>query len=328
MTAITDNCAEKNKRQVYLLTLPGVHLLDLAAPGQIFGHDWLRDQVELHYISTDSELRCHQGLMFSQLEPLPDTVSQDSWLFLIGTSRAALHLDESYYREAREWLANTADQFQLICGICSGSLLAAYAGLMSGRECTTHHELLPTLEQLAPQAKVLQDCIFVRDDKFWTSAGITTGIDLCLQMTAEYYGHDLATRIARDMVVFQRRSGQEPQLSFWLQHRNHIHSRVHQIQDSVMAQPGYAWRMAELAEKVHLGERQLRRVFKQATGCSLQDWIQQARLELSRQLLQQTNLPLAEVAHRCGFDSERSLRRLWQRWLGVSPAQFRNGEDK
>ena len=68
MTAITDNCAEKNKRQVYLLTLPGVHLLDLAAPGQIFGHDWLRDQVELHYISTDSELRCHQGLMFSQLE--------------------------------------------------------------------------------------------------------------------------------------------------------------------------------------------------------------------------------------------------------------------
>lgn len=328
MTTNTIVTAMTNKRQVYLLTLPGVHLLDLAAPGQIFGHDWLQDQVELHYISTDTELRCHQGLMFSQLEPLPEQVPSDSWLFLIGTSRATLHLEQAYYRQARHWLADIADQFQLICGICSGSLLAAYAGLMAGKECTTHHELLPALAKLAPQAKVLQDCIFVRDDKFWTSAGITTGIDLCLQITAEYYGHDLATRIARDMVVFLRRSGQEPQLSFWLQHRNHIHSRVHQVQDSVMAQPGHAWRIAELAERVHLGERQLRRVFKQATGCSLQDWIQLARLELSRQLLQQTNLPMMEIAHRCGFDTERSLRRLWQRWQGQSPAQFRNSEDK
>lgn len=312
------------KRPVYLLVLPGVHLLDLAAPGQIFGHDWLRDQIQLHYISTDSEARCHQGLLFSQLEPLPEAVPDNSWLWLIGTTQAVKYLETDYYRKAKQWLQQTADQFQLIGGICSGSLLAAYAGLLDGRNCTSHHELLEDLKRLAPKANVQENCIFVRDKKYWTSAGITTGIDLCLQLTAEHYGHDLAARIARDMVVFQRRTGQEPQLSFWLQHRNHIHARIHTVQDAVMSQPGHPWRIVDLANKVHIGERQLRRLFKQATGSSLQDWIQQARLELSKQLLQQTSFPLVEIAHRCGFESERSLRHLWQRWQGESPSAFRN----
>ena len=311
------------KRSVYLLVLPGVHLMDLAAPAQILGHLWLEEHLQLHYISTDARIQSHQGLAFSELEPLPEQVNEDSRLFLIGTFRAALHLEQPYYLQARDWLARVADQFELIGGICSGSLLAAYAGLLKGKACTSHHELLDELKRLAPDARVQEDCIFVRDDKFWTSAGITTGIDLCLQLTADCYGHDLATRIARDMVVFQRRSGQEPQLSFWLQHRNHIHSRIHSVQDAVMARPGHPWRIAELADIVHISDRQLRRLFKDATGYSLQDWIQLARLELSRQLLLQTRFPVEEVASRCGFESERSLRRLWQRWQGVSPGQFR-----
>lgn len=311
------------KRHVYLLTLPGVHLMDLAAPAQILGHQWLAEHLVLHYISTETCIASHQGLSLAALEPLPDEVPSGSWLFLIGTNKAARHLQDDYYLRARHWLARVAEQFELVGGICSGSLLAAYAGLLKGRECTSHHELLSELKRLEPEAVVREDCIFIQDDKFWTSAGITTGIDLCLQLIAEHYGHDLAARIARDMVVFQRRSGQEPQLSFWLQHRNHIHSRIHQIQDAVMAKPGHPWRIQELAELVHVGERQLRRLFKDATGQSLQDWIQQARFELSRQLLLQTRFSIEEIAHRCGFESERSLRRLWQRWSGINPGQYR-----
>ena len=311
------------KRTIYLLVLPGVHLLDLAAPGQILAHDLLREQLAVHYISTQTELNSHQGVGLNQLKPLPEQIPEDSWLFLIGTHHASQHLHLPYYQQARQWLGQYADAFALIGGICSGSLLAAHTGLLAGRHCTTHHELLADLHHLEPQAKVQENCIFVRDGKYWTSAGITTGIDLCLRLVAEYYGHDCATRIARDLVVFQRRSGQEPQLGFWLQHRNHLHARIHRVQDAVMDQPGHPWRIAELAERVHLGERQLRRLFREATDCSLQKWIQRARLEYSRQLLVQTGLPLTDIAQRCGFESERSLRRLWQQHTGISPAAYR-----
>ena len=309
----------KPKRSIYFLVLPGVHLLDLAGPAQIFGHEFLQEAVELHYISTDSQALSHQGLALAQLEPLPEQLAKSSWLFIIGTSEAIQHLHTDYYQVARAWLIRTEPQFELVIGICSGSLFAAFAGLLNHKNCTTHHELLTQLKDLAPQAKVQDKCIFVRDGKYWTSAGITTGIDLCLQLAADYWGHQQALLIARDLVVFQRRLGEQPQLGFWLQYRDHLHARVHAIQDQVLANPGSNWRVPELAQSVHLSERQLRRLFQNATGCTLQAWIQQARLELSRQLLEQTHLALPDIAERCGFESERSLRRLWQTWHGQLP---------
>lgn len=309
----------KPKPSIYFLVLSGVHLLDLAGPAQIFGHALMRGSVDLHYISTDSLVLSYQGLALAQLQPLPKTVNKGSWLFLIGTSQASQHLQADYYQAASRWLIQLENQFELIAGICSGSLLAAYSGLLDHRHCTTHHELLTQLKTLAPLAKVQDNCIFVHDGKYWTSAGITTGIDLCLQIVAESWGHPLALSIARDLVVFQRRLGEQPQLGFWLQYRDHLQARVHQIQDQVLANPGHPWRVPELAQSVHLSERQLRRLFQTATGATLQSWIQQARLELSRQLLEQTHLTLPDIAERCGFESERSLRRLWQNWRGRLP---------
>lgn len=309
----------KPKRSIYCLVLPGVHLLDLAAPAQIFAHDFIRESVDLHYISTDSAALSHQGLALAQLEALPKQIPKGSWLVTLGTSKASQHLDTSYYQAARQWLLAVEAQFELIISICSGSLFAASAGLLDHKHCTTHHELLAELKRIAPQAKVQENCIFVRDGKYWTSAGITTGIDLCLQLVADYWGHQTALLIARDLVVFQRRLGEQPQLGFWLHYRDHLQTRIHHIQDQVLANPGHTWRVAELAQSVHLSERQLRRLFQSATGCTLQAWIQQARLELSRQLLEQTHLALPQIAERCGFESERSLRRLWQSWHGQLP---------
>lgn len=309
----------KPKRSLYFIVLPQVHLLDLAGPAQIFGHDLMSESVELHYVSTDSQVLSHQGLSLAQLKPLPQDIPKGSWLLIIGTHKARQHLAADYYQTAQQWLIAVEAQFELIIGICSGSLLLADTGLLNHKHCTTHHELLEPLKQLAPQAKVQENCIFVRDGKYWTSAGITTGIDLSLQLIADYWGHQRALAIARDLVVFQRRLAEHAQLGFWLQYRDHLHARIHQIQDQVMANPGHTWRVSALANSVHLSERQLRRLFQTATGCTLQAWIQQVRLEFSRQLLEQTHLTLPEIAERCGFESERSLRRLWQNWQGQLP---------
>ena len=309
--------------KIYLLVLPRVHLLDLAAPAQIFTHQALEGLVELHFISTHTDVRSHQGLHLAHMEPLPDSIEPDSWLMLIGTSNLCRYLHEEDYRSSVAWLAGLNGRFGLMAGICSGTILAAQAGLLSGKQCTTHHELISALRNIAPEAQVKEDCIFVRDGNLWSSAGISTGLDLCLQLVADHWGQDKALAISRGLVLYHRRSGSDHQLSFWLEHRNHMQSRIHAVQDLIMAEPGRAWTLAELADRVHLSERHLRRVFNQATGNNLQDYLQRARVELARQLLEQTRLSLQEIAERCGFQAERSLRRTWSRWMQGTPSSYR-----
>ncbi len=310
---------------LYLLVLPEVHLLDLAAPAQIFAHSTLEDRVRVHYISPQTQLRSRQGLGLCDLEPLPESITPGDWLMLIGTSTRLTDPASPDYRAVQQWLREHHARFDLVACICSGTLLAARAGLLAGRRCTTHHDLTQTLRELDPKALVQEDCIFVQDGPLWTSAGITTGLDLCLHLVTQHWGHETALEIARELVLYQRRSGHEAQLSFWLDHRNHLHSRVHRVQDWIMEAPGHGWSLAELAQRVHLSERHLRRLFQQATGLTLQDYLQQARLELARQLLEQTRLSLADIAERCGFQAERSLRRTWARWRTGTPSEYRRG---
>ena len=308
---------------IYLLITPRVHLLDLAAPGQIFTHDSFNGQLNVHYIAPCNHVRAYQGLSINQLQPLPDNIAADDWLILIGSHQIYNHINEPPYQRSIDWLRKMHPHFGLIASICSGTLLAAQANLLAGKRCTTHHNLVPYLRDMAGNAQIQEDCIFVADGQLWTSAGITTGLDLCLQLVAEYWGHERAIRLARDMVLYQRRSGHETQLSFWMQHRNHIQSRIHKVQDMVMASPGHVWRIDELADHVHLSERHLRRLFQDATSVRLQDYLQQAKLELARRLLEHTRLGIDDIAERCGFSAERSLRRAWARWLDGTPASYR-----
>ena len=310
-------------RNIYLLVLPRVHLLDLAAPAHIFAHEVFSGGVKVHYIAPDPELCSHQGLQLSQLSPLPEQLEVDDWVMLIGTGHLYNHWDEPATQQAASWLTRIATQCGLVAGICSGTLLAAKAGILDGKRCTTHHNLISCLKDIAPTALVQEDCIFVSDGSIWTSAGITTSMDLCLQLVSESWGHHCATTLARDLVLYQRRSGHETQLSFWLQHRNHMQSRLHQLQDLIMESPGHPWTVSELAQRVHLSERQLRRNFQSATGHNLQDYLQWAKLELAERLLQQTSLSLEDVAQRCGFSAERSLRRAWGRWRQQTPSEYR-----
>lgn len=314
---------QTQRRRIYLLVLPRVHLLDLAAPAQIFAHPVLEGTLELHYISPTPDVCSKQGLHLARLEPLPVAVHPDDWLLLIGTSHLDQHLHEAAYQQAITWLADAGMQCGLLAGICSGTMLAGKAGLLDGKRCTTHHDLTRALGQVAPKALVQEDCIFVADGHIWTSAGITTGLDLCLQLVAEHWGQNSALTIAREMVLYQRRSGNEPQLSFWLQHRNHTQSRIHTVQDLIMQAPGQDWKIAQLAEMVYLSERHLRRLFTEATGFSVQQYLQQARVELARQLLEQTSFSLDIVAERCGFAAERSLRRAWEQWMDGTPSSYR-----
>lgn len=312
---------EPTLKQVDLLVLPQVHLMDLAGPAQVFASDEL--SLGIRFFGPSKAVSSAQGLSVSALESLPLEVPEQSCLVVVGSRNMHEQLNTEPFRQATRWLKSHADRYMQLAAVCSGSLLLGHSGLLHQRRCTTHHDLLQKLALVAPTARIEENCLFIEDGKIITSAGISTGVDLSLQLVGKYWNPSTAQKIARDMVVYQRRPGNAQTLSFWLQHRNHIAREVHAVQDRIMQSPGLMWRVADIASEVHLSERQFRRRFQKATGETFQNYLQLARLELSRQLLQQTHLPIAEIAGRCGFADERSLRRLWQSHEGCSPTSIR-----
>ena len=202
------------------------------------------------------------------------------------------------------------------------------AGLLDDHRCTTHHDCCAELAAIAPRAKVIADRLYVIDRQRLTSAGVTTGIDLLLHVVAEHTSQACAAAIARYLVVYLRRSGADPQLSPWIDGRNHIHPAVHRVQDAITKDPARAWASATLARLAGTSGRHLSRLFKQHTGMSLPDYRNRVRVAVAHELLTHTQLDMERVAERAGFGSTRQLRRAWSRWHPTPPSHRRRERDR
>lgn len=239
---------------VWFLTLPGVMALDVAGPAEAFT---LADgNFTLRYIGPQENVLCSTGMTIGNIEPLPDTLPPESLLVVPGVYDSRICYDTPQAKQARDWLqrqqaAIQAQTLMLVC-VCSGALLAAQAGLLNGIQCTTHHDVLERMKATAPQAVIRENRVFVEDGSIWTSAGITAGIDLALHLITRLCGAQTALAVAREMVVWFRRSGDDPQLSPWLRYRNHLHPAIHRAQDAMMAHPEHSWSLGELAMRVHV----------------------------------------------------------------------------
>ncbi|WP_435946808.1 GlxA family transcriptional regulator [Dryocola sp. BD586] len=295
---------------VWFVVLPGVLSLDLTGPAETLA--LAGEAFHLHFIGPDPQVVTSIGLGFSGVEPLPESFPSGSLLVLPGVCDSSRYFDTPQAEEVRRWLTRLQPQIHslrlnLMC-VCSGSLLAAKAGLMHGVQCTTHHDVLARLRAAAPGAQVKDNRIFVEDRGIWTSAGITSGIDLALHLINRYCGPKAALDVAREMVVWFRRSGDDPQLSPWLRYRNHIHPAVHRAQDLLSAAPEYAWSAQEIAAKAHVSPRHLSRLFQQHLGISVRDYLEQLRLAVAEQRLLQGQR-MEQAAAAAGFSSPRQLHR-------------------
>jgi transcriptional regulator GlxA family with amidase domain len=204
--------------------------------------------------------------------------------------------------------------------VCSGALIAAAAGLLDGRRCTTHHELIDQLRREHPKAIVEEDRIFVIDGPVATSAGITAGIDLALAAISEQCGAAIASNVARDLVVYWRRAGGDPQLSPLIDHRNHLHPAVHRAQDAIVAKPQLPWDAADIAAAAFVSQRHVRRLFVEHAGITPIAYVNRIRVALARQMLQSESPSVEQVATRVGFGSARHLREAWHRESDGAPS--------
>jgi transcriptional regulator GlxA family with amidase domain len=312
--------------------VPHALLLDIAGPAEALRLVNLRraarnlpPKFRLRFAGPLADTRTSVGLELAALEPLPRALSSPTWVILPGQPAAQVrHVTRPIIEVARwlksqlgETLRSRAPRHKLAT-VCSGTLLAARAGLADDHHCTTHHDLLDELRRLAPRAQVVDNRVFVVDGPFASSAGVTAGIDLALHLIAEECGEAMAAGVAEDLVVYLRRSPNDPELSPFLAHRRHLHGAVHKVQNAISAEPERSWDMASLARVGHVTERHLLRLFLRNAGVSPLNYLRAIRLELARESIEH-GTSVARAAERAGFNSSLQLRRAWSRHWGGSP---------
>ena len=262
------------------------------------------------------------GVALAGVEPLPAKLPDHALIVVCGaTGSVARLLSSAAGKTLVAWLRRHVVGQPLAC-VCSGALLAAAAGLLDERRCTTHHSLLDELRQLAPTAEVLDSRVFVEDGEVCTSAGITAGIDLALHLIAKLDSPRLAVAVAREMAVYMRRAAGDPALSPWLEGRNHMNMAIHRVQDALLKAPAQDWPLARLADIGHLSVRSLTRHFREASGMSVNRYHARLRLALARQALANGD-NVERAAERAGLGSARQLRRLWSAHADDRPASVR-----
>ena len=208
--------------------------------------------------------------------------------------------------------------------ICAGAFPLAATGLLDGRRVATHWKLARQLAARYLDVTVDSASLFVTDGKFTTSAGVTAGIDLTLSLIEQDHGSAMALDVARDLVVFMARPGDQSQFSVRLDTLPTTHSVVRGVMDVVTANPSRNHTLATLATRAGVSQRHLSRLFLAETGHTPQHFVDRTRLEAACAMLTGGPATLDQVAERTGLGSSESLRRLFHRELGITPSAYRN----
>ena len=295
--------------RVVFLLVPKLHLLDLAGPAQAFstaaefGHRY-----ELSYVSEQEDVPTAQGVVLRASTTWP-ALTEDDLILVPGCGLPTLATGPRPSPATLGRLVAHHAAGGSVVSVCSGADILGQAGLLDNRRCTTHHDLQDELARRYPRARVERDVLYVLDQRIITSAGIASGIDLALHLLAMRHGPAEAARVARDMVVYARRSGEESQSSAMLRHRWHLRDAVHRAQDQIDAHYVEPLRLSELAATTGVSERTLTRQFVESTGLTPLRYQQTLRVERAEHLI--GNGATAEAAaHAVGFADARMLRRL------------------
>ncbi|SFM08026.1 GlxA family transcriptional regulator [Variovorax sp. OV329] len=262
------------------------------------------------------------GVQISGLAPLPTQWDGPAWIVLVGLPGRTIRVDGEAAQALVHWLRGLrfeTGRLELL-SICAGALLAAHAGVLSGRRATTHHHHLQELRETDTRCEVVANRVFVLDPPIYSSAGVTTGIDLVLHRIGEVCDAALAAQVAQTMVVAQRRGPHDPELSPFLAYRNHLHAALHRVQDAVSEQPGHDWNVPRMAQVAHTSPRHLTRLFVEHAGVAPLAYLRRLRLASAQRALQ-AGASVTRAAEVSGFGSDTQLRRAWRHFgLDGSPS--------
>jgi len=231
--------------------------------------------------------------------------------------------DVAHDEQLQDWVRDQATRVRRIGSVCSGAFVLAAAGLLVGRRVTTHWNSSALLARQYPDAVVEPDSIFIRDGNLYTSAGVTAGMDLALALVEEDHGRDLALSVAREMVMFFKRPGGQSQFSAQLAAQTAERTIIRQIQAYIVDNLAADLSVALLAQRSDMSERNFARVFKAEGGFTPAEFVELARIDQARRLIEGSNVSLKRLADQVGYANVDGFRRAFVRRLGVTPSDYR-----
>jgi transcriptional regulator GlxA family with amidase domain len=222
------------------------------------------------------------------------------------------------------WIGAAAARSRRVASVCGGSFLLAEAGLLDGRRATTHWAYSETMARRYPAVTVDAEPIFVWDGPFVTSAGVSTGIDMALALVEADHGAVLALETARFLVLFLKRHGGQSQFSAMLDAQLADHPPIRTAQEWILENLHNPLPVAEIAERANMSPRNFARVFRREVGTTPGQYVQRTRIARARELLETTDLPIGQIAGRCGFGAPETFFRSFGRTLGLTPKEYRH----
>jgi transcriptional regulator GlxA family with amidase domain len=315
-----------NTRRILIVCLPPVQELDIAGPAGVFAkaNRALRERgiaYEIELVTTDPELKIsgEAGLKLLADRHYTDVSGPIDTLLTVGGSGAETIRDP----DLANWLRAIAPRVHRLGSICTGAFLLAEAGLLNGRSATTHWRFAESLARRYPQVKVDPNPIWVQDGKIYTSAGITAGMDLAFALVEEDYGGVTALAVARDLVLFLQRSGNQSQFSVALSTQAPETKKLKELQVWLAENLRKDLSIPLLAERVAMSPRNFARLFAREIGMTPARYIERLRVEAARHLLERTDRGLDDIAGRCGFANYQVMRRAFVRQIAVTPGDYR-----
>ncbi len=310
-----------------MVAFPGVTLLDLSGPAQVFAELQALELPAAGYELTF--LSCAGGLVPTDVGIMIDTapisrLRPDQVDTLVVPGGPGIW-DVREDAALMDWISRTLPKARRVASVCLGAFVLAWTGALDGKRAATHWRFCPRLRDSFPKIRVEPDAIFVQDGRIWSSAGVSAGIDLALAMIEEDFGHTIALDVARRLVVFLKRPGGQSQFSTVLAAQaSDVEGRFSALHAWIIENIASDLKVETLAQRAGMAPRTFARMYASRTGMTPANGVEALRVETARLLLESTQVGgVVEVAKRAGFGDDERMRRAFLRHLGVSPSEYR-----
>ena len=315
-------------KNIVIVAPPNATLQDVIGPHEVFSRAASRIEnayvIDVAALGQGRRVRTKFGLELVCTKVLRKVGQEPDTVLVAGSNNP---VDGAAEPALVKWLRDIAPRTRRMGSVCTGAFYLAQAGLLTGRRATTHWNYCERLSKRFPDIRVETEPIFVHDDNIYTSAGITAGIDLALALVEEDHGHKLAMEIARELVVFIRRSAGQAQFSATLAQQFADRDCIRELQSILVDRLDANLSIAEMASLVNMSPRNFARLFAHETGITPARYVEQVRVEAARRRLLESEDGVDAVAAQVGFGTSQSMRRAFLRTLRITPAAFRTLKD-
>lgn len=316
----------RSSKSVWFFVVPDTGLMDVAGPWEVLGHanDVLgREAYRLELVGPEGPVvRTRYALSVAGVRRLPVAPKRLPDIAIVAGGPPDPRVPEPQARLVR-WLRRYQARIPTVVSICTGAFILGEAGVLDGRRVTTHWIALSELARRFPAAQVIDEGIFVKSGKVWTSAGLTAGVDLTLALVEEEHGHAVAMEVAKRLVLFLRRSGKQAQFSSSLQRQEKQPAGAADISSFVLEHLDEPLPVARIAAGVGMSVRTLSRWCREQLSESPAEVVRRLRIEEAQRLLAETHLPLKDITARTGLGDASTMWRAFTQQLGVTPVEYR-----